>query len=52
MVWVIINWMSPTFEDASLVYNPDGSPRLFDTKEQAVNYAGVECQEWTVVELG
>ena len=50
MCWVILNWDAP--EVATIVSNYVGMPRLFDTKEEAEEYAGENINfSWKIVKL-
>jgi hypothetical protein len=50
-VFCILNWLFP-FEDLSLVIDEDGNPLLFDSKEEAKEYAEDNLNfKWKVVGL-
>ena len=50
MYWIILNWSCP--DDAAIVSNFVGIPRVFDTKEDAEKYAKEELNwNWKVVGL-
>ncbi len=49
-MYIILSYNTP--EDVSIVTNDDGTPMLFNSKEDASDYAFVNMAfNWTVVEL-